>query len=594
MLALILFFLDDRSEFIGSPSAFFATLMLFLFYGISSIACSYAVSFFFQSHTQAQTIGSAGNLVTGFVLVIASFILDEIDSTKDVNAVLKYINRLVPSYCLGEGIINLSSLGIDAVFGDAVSPLEWNTTGVQITYMAVMTPLYILAVYALEKMPTLRFKDLFIKDKRMKKASEAAGGDAEQKIGLMDSVQNFDEDMAVAQERLDVDDGREGDLVTVKELRKVWPAPRLTGRPKVAVQSLSFGVQRGELFAFLGTNGAGKTTTLSVLSGEYQPTSGIATIAGHDVVANPTEAKKHMGLCPQFDALLDHLTPDEHLSLFADLRGIPLDKKQESIETLITALDLTEHRKKKSKTLSGGNKRKLSVAIALIGGPPVIFLDEPSAGMDPVARRGLWRALEDACRDRCVVLTTHHLEEVEGLSHLNHRVTIMVDGRLQCLGSLQQVKSRFGAAYELCLRLESQSCDAAVRSLIQKLYPNSALEEAAYMRLTYKIPMPVSLSKLFRTIEENRDVGICEYSINETSLEQVFIRISERAQRDTEGNEIIHQPGEPTAPFVAPQLAPPGASVELNIIDNDRDVVPVEEDIIEIADKPNNENEVLE
>eukprot|EP01060_Flectonema_neradi_P038639 TRINITY_DN817_c1_g1_i1.p1 TRINITY_DN817_c1_g1~~TRINITY_DN817_c1_g1_i1.p1 ORF type:complete len:1922 (+),score=363.69 TRINITY_DN817_c1_g1_i1:42-5807(+) len=581
MLALILFFIGGRDEFVGSPTAFCATFFLFLFYGISSIVCSYAVSFFFQSHTQAQTVGSAGNLVTGFVLVIASFILDELDSTRDINAKLKYINRLVPSYCLGEGIINLSSIGIDDVFGYETSPLDWDTTGVQIMYMALTTPIYILAIILLERMPTLRFRDLFVKDKRMKKASESAGGDAEQRVGLMDSVHNFDEDPAVAQERIDIENGREGDLVTVKELRKVWPAPRLTGRPKVAVQSLSFGVQRGELFAFLGTNGAGKTTTLSVLSGEYQPTSGSAKIAGHDVVSDSIEAKKHMGLCPQFDALLDQLTPDEHLSLYADLRGIPFDKKQESIETLITSLDLTAHRSKKSKALSGGNKRKLSVAIALIGGPPVIFLDEPSAGMDPVARRGLWSALEDACRDRCVVLTTHHLEEVEGLSHLNHRVTIMVDGRLQCLGSLQQVKSRFGDAYELCIKLEDQSHDAAVRGMINQLYPNSTLEEAAYMRLTYKIPMPVSLSKLFRTIEDNRSIGISEYSINATSLEQVFIRISERAQRDMEGNEILHQPGQPAPAFVVPSLPPPGGSVELSMLDTNKAVGVVDEEPIE-------------
>eukprot|EP01062_Namystynia_karyoxenos_P054875 TRINITY_DN4545_c1_g2_i1.p1 TRINITY_DN4545_c1_g2~~TRINITY_DN4545_c1_g2_i1.p1 ORF type:complete len:2056 (+),score=688.77 TRINITY_DN4545_c1_g2_i1:111-6278(+) len=545
LLAIIIFLGDDREEYVGSPEVAGATILLFLFYGASSIAASYLSSFLFSTHSQAQTVVMIVNFITGFILVIGSNILDLIDSTKDANKTLKYFYRLVPSYCLGDGIIALGMRQLLSIFDTAKGPFDWDVIGCDLFYMGLMCPIYFGLTLVVEdaKVRTKVAKCWAARPWAPGKGGTKQFGDlSEPMLGGVDEL-GAQEDEQVIEEREAVKgaEGREGDLVTVQNLRKVWPPTGNNTRPKVAVHNLSFGVKRGELFAFLGTNGAGKTTTMSVLSGEFLPTSGRALL-GYDpvtgrklnVVDDSQLARQSLGFCPQFDSLLDLMTPDEHLWLFARLRGIPPDKVQESVELLLNKLGLTPHRGKKAKSLSGGNRRKLSVAIALMGGPPVIFLDEPSAGMDPVARRGLWGALESICASRSVVLTTHHLEEIEGLSHLSHRVSIMVDGKLQCIGTLQQVKSKFGDAYEMELKFRLAEQAPAVQAFVAAEFPRATLEESAAQRLTYKLPKPITLGEVFRKIESNRHIGISEYSVNETSLEQVFMRISERALRDQE------------------------------------------------------------
>eukprot|EP01063_Lacrimia_lanifica_P013285 TRINITY_DN1990_c0_g4_i1.p1 TRINITY_DN1990_c0_g4~~TRINITY_DN1990_c0_g4_i1.p1 ORF type:complete len:1977 (+),score=625.68 TRINITY_DN1990_c0_g4_i1:43-5973(+) len=543
VLCLVVFLIFSRSEFVGNVETFFATLCLFLSYGLASIAFSYAGSFLYQKHTVAQTSWCVINFVGGFVLVITSYILDNLDETASTNHSLKYIWRLFPCYSLGNGIIQLSLSSPDvaplfAYLGrETPSVWDWDGVVVECVFLLAMVPVYLSVVYAAETLPQ------WIRAKRaaMTKSAAAAAEDPDCEIPLIETngAHGDSEGADVKQEADEILSGAAGECsVVVKHLKKAWPVP--TGKKiKVAVDDVTFGVRHGELFAFLGTNGAGKTTTISMLSGDVPPTSGSATVAGYDIVSQLDDARRHIGLCPQFDALLDQMTADEHLLMYSDLRGIPRDEAKASIETLVASFGLAEHRTKPTKTLSGGNKRKLSVAISLIGGPSVVFLDEPSAGMDPVARRGLWSALQDACQERSVVLTTHHLEEVEGLSHLRHRVSIMVDAKLQCIGSLQQLKSRHGDAYELSLRAKSARAEERIKAFITDAYPASMLTEATHQRLTYRIPLPLTLSSVFRNIEEHRrELGVTDYSIAETSLEQVFIRISERAQRDEEGIDV--------------------------------------------------------
>ncbi|KAJ9453785.1 ABC transporter A family member 1 [Diplonema papillatum] len=609
VLAYALFFLDDRKELIGGLDVFFATFILFFLYGLSTITNSYFLSFLFTSHTAAQNSVMIFNFIAGFVLVIAAQILDLIDSTKDANEVLKYFFRLVPSYCLGEGIINLSmrnllsTLGVEE--GTTPSAFDWDVIGVGCMYMAIMAPTYLALTFLIEwspfrqmvsnctwynfkalcsrgPTPTFRANNYQGLDAQL---IETQGFDAGETDGKLDSdspavlrrrggwlecacldqagqqkTYYFNEvtgeskwscrdtpfyaDQSVEEEARMVTQGtgREGDFVTVQRLRKVWPPTGNLSRPKVAVHDLSFGVKGGELFAFLGTNGAGKTTTLSVLSGEYPPSGGRAFIGqnpktgrGYDVVKEAQRARQNLGFCPQFDACLDNLTVQEHLQLFASLRGVPSKHVAPSIDLLLHGLGLMPHRAKISKSLSGGNRRKLSVAIALMGGPPVIFLDEPSAGMDPLARRSLWGALEKAISDLklSVVLTTHHLEEIEGLARLEHRVTIMVDGKLQCLGSLQQLKHALGDTYELIVKVTGAAAEESVKKLVHQTWRSAELTECTQHRLTYQVAKKdLSLAHIFQIVENNRDLGITDYSINETSLEQVFMRISERAMRD--------------------------------------------------------------
>lgn len=162
----------------------------------------------------------------------------------------------------------------------------------------------------------------------------------------------------------------------------------------MAVERISFGLDYGECFALLGVNGAGKSTTFKSLTRDIVPSSGEISIAGYNVLNEFGEARKLIGYCPQHDAIFPLMTCAEHLRFYAVIKGVPANRRQDIVEDCINQLNLSEHRDKPAGTLSGGNKRKLSVAIAIIGNPPIILLDEPSAGMDPEARRFMWSVVE--------------------------------------------------------------------------------------------------------------------------------------------------------------------------------------------------------
>jgi ATP-binding cassette subfamily A (ABC1) protein 3 len=200
-------------------------------------------------------------------------------------------------------------------------------------------------------------------------------------------------------------------------------------------------------------NGAGKTTTFKMLCGEVPPSSGQVYIAGFDLYQNLDQIRENIGYCPQFDALLDNLTSRDHLELFAALKGIPSSNAKKLIDKKLNEMNLRPFEHVCAGTYSGGNKRKLSVALAMLGNPPIVFLDEPSTGMDPEARRFMWNVISRISSERkrsSIILTTHSMEEAEALSN---RIAIMVNGSFQCLGTVQHIKNKFGKGYELDVKL---------------------------------------------------------------------------------------------------------------------------------------------
>lgn len=205
----------------------------------------------------------------------------------------------------------------------------------------------------------------------------------------------------------------------------------------------------------LGVNGAGKTTTFKSITRDVVPTEGELSIAGHDVKQNFEDSRKLIGYCPQYNSLFDLMTVEEHLWFYARLKGIPDDKRKAEVEKGIMNLNLDEHRTKLSKDLSGGNKRKLQVAICILGNPPIILLDEPSAGMDPEARRFMWSVIEKISqkdKKSAVILTTHSMDEAEALCT---KMGIMVRGGIfRCFGSSQHIKNKFGVGYEIQVKIK--------------------------------------------------------------------------------------------------------------------------------------------
>lgn len=182
---------------------------------------------------------------------------------------------------------------------------------------------------------------------------------------------------------------------------------------------------QNQIFALLGQNGAGKTTTISMLTGLINSSAGSATCFNTDMFRQPDKVRQFMGVCPQHDVLFDFLTPAEHLRIFYDFKGGDPKLKEKEIDDLIRDVGLTTDQYKVASSLSGGNKRKLSVAIALCGGSKLVMLDEPTAGMDLGARRGLWDMLKNYRRDRIIILTTHYMDEADVLGD---RIGIMAKG----------------------------------------------------------------------------------------------------------------------------------------------------------------------
>jgi len=222
-----------------------------------------------------------------------------------------------------------------------------------------------------------------------------------------------------------------------------------------AVTDLSFGLQQGECFALLGVNGAGKSTTFKSLTGMVNPSSGKVQISGFDIKKDFEKARKLIGYCPQENLIFDEMTVEEHLVYYAAVKGIPKKIRNQITENAINQLGLDTHRTKMSKTLSGGNKRKLCVAIALLGNPSVILLDEPSAGMDPESRRFMWSVVGRIAQKKssAVVLTTHSMEEAEALST---KMGILVKGGVfKCYGSAQHIKNKFGTGYVIEIKTKS-------------------------------------------------------------------------------------------------------------------------------------------
>ncbi|CAL5423286.1 unnamed protein product [Camellia sinensis] len=422
-LAIVLFYIFDLDQFIGMGS-FLPTIIIFLEYGLAIASSTYCLTFFFSEHTMAQNVVLLVHFFTGLILMAVSFIMGLVDTTAGANSFLKNFFRLSPGFCFADGLASLALLRQGMKDGSGDEVFDWNVTGASICYLAAESCW-----------------------ESMKKIFQRTSSSYTEP--LLESSSTYvaidpDEDVDVQAERNRVlSDSTDNAIIYLHNLWKVYHGT------KVAVRSLTFSVQEGECFGFLGTNGAGKTTTLSMLSGEERPSDGTAFIFGKDISSNPKAARRHIGYCPQFDALLEFLTVREHLELYARIKGVPDYNLEDVVMEKIVEFDLLKHANKPSFSLSGGNKRKLSVAIAMIGDPPIVILDEPSTGMDPIAKRFMWEVISRLSTRRgktAVILTTHSMNEAQALCT---RIGIMVGGQLRCIGSPQHLKTRFGNHLEL-------------------------------------------------------------------------------------------------------------------------------------------------
>jgi len=210
---------------------------------------------------------------------------------------------------------------------------------------------------------------------------------------------------------------------------------------KTAVDSLSLTVEEGELFALLGVNGAGKTTTIKMLSGLCKPTSGDAVLLGDSIISNTQAVKQKINVSPQETAVAPNLSVRENLDLISRIYGGSRQAAAAKTNEMLTTFGLMEIASDKAKTLSGGMQRRLSIAMALISNPQILFLDEPTLGLDVLARRELWAAIEKLKGKMTIILTTHYMEEAEALSD---RIGIMSNGRMTAMGTAAELMEKTG------------------------------------------------------------------------------------------------------------------------------------------------------
>ncbi|PKX97213.1 putative ABC transporter [Aspergillus novofumigatus IBT 16806] len=343
-------------------------------------------------------------------------------------------------------------------------------------------------------------------------------------------------------------------------------------KKSVAVDDVTFGVPRSQVFALLGPNGAGKTTTISLIRGDMVPSDNGGNIFVNDisVLKNRAGARSHLGVCPQFDAM-DQMTVIEHLEFYARIRGVT-DVKH-NVTEVMRAVGLTPFQHRMATQLSGGNKRKLSLGIALMGNPLVLLLDEPSSGMDAASKRVMWKTLASVVPGRSIVLTTHSMEEADALAT---RAGIMAK-RMLALGTTDYLRKKYGNKYHVHL-VHSEAPHTTdetmerIRDWVQENFPGAVIEQKTYHgQIRFSIPAtaasssskteiteyaegPIAeeeelgpgpryqswpmvpggpraasnsiVSSIFAKLEQSKTLlGVQYYSVSQTTLDQVFLAI---------------------------------------------------------------------
>ncbi|HMR97870.1 MAG TPA: ATP-binding cassette domain-containing protein [Anaerolineales bacterium] len=296
-----------------------------------------------------------------------------------------------------------------------------------------------------------------------------------------------------------------------------------------AVKGITFDIKEGEIFSLLGPNGAGKTTTISMLSTLYAPTSGDATIGGHSVTKDPMAVKRVIGVVPQDLALYEDLTAKENLVFWGQMYGLDGKSLNSRVDEVLEQIGLTDKAKNRVKTYSGGMKRRVNIGVGLLHKPRLLFMDEPTVGIDPQSRRAILDTVKDLNKQGMTVLyTTHYMEEA---AELSNRVGIIDHGELIALGTQDELTKQVGETETLILHIgENEDPDALAKALngvegVQKADVTD--HEVSVITADAKDILAAVVSKA-----NERGIKIRSIDIREPNLEAVFLHLTGRALRD--------------------------------------------------------------
>uniref|UniRef100_A0A8P0P5X3 ATP binding cassette subfamily A member 17 n=1 Tax=Canis lupus familiaris TaxID=9615 RepID=A0A8P0P5X3_CANLF len=516
-LLLLVVFLHYKEEAFTHKDNIPAVILVLMLYSWASIPFIYLTSFCFQYEGSAFI----KLIIILTFLSIGPFILVSVTSEKgedeDLSDSLDHTFLLLPGHCLGMALFNLYyNHGIQGLATCASSLLAegftvqesiyaWESLGMgkYLTALAILGSVYLIFLFLIETNILRELKARF--------STYAPSKPLEQDVGQEATT------VATYLKKL-----RQENPLVLHEVSKVYA----TKVPLLAVNKVSFTVQAGECFGLLGLNGAGKTSIFKMLTGDEPITSGDAFLRGLSIRSHIREVRQSVGYCPQLDTLLNYMTGRETLVMFARIRGIPERHISACVEQVLDDLLMYTFANMLVRTYSGGNKRKLSTGIALLGEPSVIFLDEPSTGMDPMARRLLWSIISRARESgKAIVITSHSMEECEALCT---RLAIMVEGQFKCLGSPQHLKSKFGSGYSLRAKIRSDKQQEALeefKAFVNLTFPGSVLEDEHQGMVHYHLPgADLSWAKVFGILEQAKTKFMLDdYSVNQVSLEDIFL-----------------------------------------------------------------------
>ncbi|XP_041938363.1 uncharacterized protein abca12 isoform X4 [Alosa sapidissima] len=512
------------------------TLLLVLF-GFATFPWMYLLTAIFKDAEMAFISYVCINLFVSVNTIISTSILyflgqlnESDESIQAVYHTLSHVFLIFPQFSFGNGLMELARVDLQVQILKA-----YGVDAYKDPYSADMLGWMFLSL-VLQGLLAFTLRLLMNKWLMRKIRSFFCRGKVEPQKGTWDE----DEDV-VAEHRRVYSGEADTDVLQLSQLSKIY---QHLSKKVQAVKRLSVGIPAGECFGLLGVNGAGKTTTFKMLTGDVSPTNGTAQIRDQEGrMVDIMDCRKegiNIGYCPQVDALDDLLTGEEHLYFYARIRGISKREMHRVVNYLLRKLELGYHRNTTSENYSCGTRRKLSTALALVGSPQILLLDEPSSGMDPRSKRHLWKIISEQVKGKCaVVLTSHSMEECEALCT---RLAIMVQGQFRCLGSLQHIKNRFGSGFTVKMYLEMASCNVdTITNYMQEHFPSTYLKDHHSTMVEYHVPIaPGGIADIFDQLESNKTaLQIKHFSVSQTTLDEVFINFA----MGKVGVETVHSEG---------------------------------------------------
>ncbi|KAI9648179.1 hypothetical protein NHQ30_002811 [Ciborinia camelliae] len=517
--------------------------IIFALFGLASILLSYVISLFASTQLSAFAFAAAGQAVMFLIYLVAYLCTLTYAPINEIDSILIIVHFVIsvftPMGSLIRALFVALNLFSTTCSGEELAPYPGGILqyGGPILYLIIQ----IFALFAI-----LLWYDsgsIVAWFRRHRKSSTAV------------TENEVPADEEIAEELVRVNSSNDG--LRVLHLTKNFGSV-------TAVENMTFGIKRGEVFALLGPNGAGKSTTISLIRGDIQPSKngGNVFVENIEINRHRADARAHLGVCPQFDAM-DQMTVLEHLTFYARVRGVP--DIEHNVQAVLHAVGLQAFDSRMAAKLSGGNKRKLSLGIALIGNPTVLLLDEPSSGMDAAAKRVMWKTLASVVPGRSLLLTTHSMEEADALAD---RAGIMAK-RMLAMGTSDHLRSKFGGAYYIHLVLKSapHTTDheiSTLRAWIKDNFHHAVIEDKTFHgQMRFSVPIssyssfkplddklnvessddeeissrgtkhdentlrdtPGIASLMMKLEDQREELGLEYYSVSPTTLDQVFLEI---------------------------------------------------------------------